>query len=122
MAKELADFRQGDTKRIRIDYGLGFDITGYEFFFTLKARFEDTVNVAQVKTIAGNHPADDAANGIAIIELPSDVSKLIPVGKYFYDIQRVIPGNPPDVLTILPSKENYKDKIEILPDVTQEVA
>lgn len=122
MAKELADFRQGDTKRIRINYGVGFDITGYEFFLTLKARFEDTINVAQVKTTAGNHPLDDVANGIAIIELPSDVSKSIPVGKYFYDIQRVIPGNPPDVLTILPSKENYKDKIEVLPDVTQEVA
>lgn len=122
MAKELADFRQGDTKRIRIDYGVGFDITGYEFFFTLKAKFEDTVNVAQVKTTAGDNPLDDVLNGVAIITLPSDISKSIPVGKYFWDIQRVIPGNPPDVLTILPSKEYYKEKIEILPDVTQEVA
>lgn len=122
MAAELSDFRQGDTKRIRIDYGTGFNITGYEFFFTLKTNFDDVANVAQVKTTAGSHPLDDVVNGIAIIELPSNISKSIPVGKYFWDIQRVIPGNPPDVLTLLPSKERYKEKIEVLHDVTQEVA
>jgi len=117
MAKELADFRQGDTKKIKIDYGDGFNITGYMFWFTLRDDFGTTI-VAQVSTTAGDHPLDDVANGIAYIQLESDVSKLIPAGKYVWDIQRSIPGTPPDVLTLLPTLKNVKDKIEVFEGVT----
>ena len=103
MAKELKDFRQGDTKVIKIDYGVGFDITGYIFFFTLRNEFTDAGFVAQVKTTAGDHALDDVANGIAYLVLPSDTSLTIPVAKYVWDVQRVIPGSPPDVLTLLPT-------------------
>jgi len=117
MAKELADFRQGDTKKIKIDYGTGFNITGYMFWFTLRDDF-GTVIIAQVETTAGDHPLDDVANGIAYIQLESDVSKTIPAGKYVWDIQRSIPGAPPDVLTLLPTLKNVKDKIEVFEGVT----
>ena len=110
MAKELADFRQGDTKKIKIDYGTGFDITGYQFWFTLRSDFGSAI-VAQVSTTAGDHALDDVANGIAYIQLDSDVSKEIPAGKYVWDIQRSIPAVPPDVLTLLPTLKNVKDKI-----------
>lgn len=118
MAKELADFRQGDTKTIKIDYGTGFNITGYKFWFTLKTEFADTTPVAQVVTTVGDHPLDDAANGVAYIELGSDVSKLIPSGAYYWDIQRSIPDTPPKVSTLLPTIKNAKDKISVVDGVT----
>lgn len=117
MAKELEDFRQGDTKKIKIDYGQGFDITGYKFWFTLREDFGSAI-VAQVSTVAGNHSLDDVANGIAYIQLESDVSKAIPTGKYVWDVQRAIPTTPPDVLTLLPTLKNVKDKIEVYAGVT----
>lgn len=117
MAKELSDFRQGDTKKIRIDYGTGFDITGYMFWFTLRDDF-NTAIVTQVSTTAGDHPLDDVLNGVAYIQLESDDSKLIPAGKYVWDIQRAIPGVPPDVLTLLPTLKNVKDRIIVYEGVT----
>lgn len=117
MAKELANFRQGDTKKIKIDYGVGFDISGYQFWLTMRADFGLAI-IAQVATTAGNHSLDDPLNGIAYIELPSDVSKAIPVGTYVWDVQRAIPGAPPDVQTLLPTLKNVDDKIEVFPGVT----
>lgn len=123
MAKELKDFRQGDTKVIKVDYGVGFDITGYIFWFTLRTDFDAVTPTAQVQTTAGSHALDDVANGIAYIELPSDVSLATPTGKYVWDIQRVIPGTPPNVLTLLPtikySSGSSEDRIEVLPHVTK---
>lgn len=119
MAKELSDFRQGDTKKIKIDYGTGFDITDYKFWLTLREDF-GTVIIAQTSTVAGDHPLDDVLNGIAILQMDSDVTKTIPAGKYVWDIQRAIPvaGQPPDVLTLLPTNKNVKDKIEVFDGVT----
>ncbi len=121
MAKELKDFRQGDTKNIRLDYGVGFSIVGYKFWFTLRTAFDDVNPIVQVATTAGNHPLDDVANGIAYLQLESDVSANIPVGKYFWDVQAATPSSPPVVTTLLPTIKNLKDKIEVLEQVTKVV-
>ena len=119
MAKELADFRQGDTKKIKIDYGTGFDITGYKFWFTLREELISNDIVAQVSTTVGDHPLDDPANGIAYIQMESDVTKTITPGEYVWDVQRVLPATtPPDVLTLLPTLKNAEDKIEVVAGVT----
>lgn len=119
MAKDLSNFRQGDTKKIKIDYGTGFDVTGYKFWFTLRNNFGDVTFVAQASTTAGDNPLDDIANGLVWLFLESDVSKLIATGKYFWDVQRAIPGTPPDVLTLIPLEKNLKDKISVLDHVTK---
>jgi len=119
MAKELADFRQGDTKRVKIDYGAGVDITGYKFWLTLRSEYGDPVIVAQASSVAGTQSLDDVLNGIAFVQLESDVTKLIPPGKYVWDVQRVVPGtSPPDVLTLAPSIKNFNDKVQVFQDVT----
>lgn len=123
MAKELTNFRQGDTKKIEVNYGTGVDISGYKFWFTLRSKFEGPI-VAQTITTAGANAAgpdlmDDILNGLVYLQMNSDITSLIPVGKYFWDIQRVRPNtNPPDVLTLRPTIKLSKDKIEILPQVT----
>lgn len=122
MAKYLNDFRQGDTKIIKIDYGIGVDITGWEFFFTMRSDFEDVTPItAQIKTTAGDHALDDVANGLAHIELDSTTSAAIPVNGYVYDVQRVKPNgaNPVSVLTLLPPVDDFDDIIKVAAQVTK---
>lgn len=122
MAEFLSDFRQGDTKIIKIDYGVGFDITGWDFFFTMRKDFEDgTPITAQVKTTAGNHSLDDVANGLAHLELDSITSAAIPADGYVYDVQRVKPNGalPVSVLTLLPPVSNFDDVLQVAPQVTK---
>lgn len=121
MAKELKDFRQGDTKIIRIDYGTGVDITGFKFWFSLRKEFDDTTPVSQTSTTAGNHSLDDVANGLAYIQLESDDSSLIPVDKYYWDVQAADTSSPPIVTTLLPTVKLVKDKIAVLEQVTKTV-
>lgn len=121
MAEFLSDFRQGDTKIIKIDYGTGNDITGWDFFFTMRDTFGvDSVIVAQVKTTAGDHTLDDVANGLAHLELDSESSALIPAGGYVYDVQRVKPNGakPVSVLTLIPTVEKFDDILTVAPQVT----
>ena len=122
MAKYLNDFRQGDTKIIKIDYGTGVDITGWDFMFTMRTDFEDATPItAQVKTTAGDHTLDDVANGLAHIELDSTTSAAIPVEGYVYDVQRVKPNGalPVSVLTLLPPVADYDDILTVAPQVTK---
>jgi len=122
MATYLKDFRQGDTKIIKIDYGVGVDITDWEFFFTMRVDFEEATPItAQVKTKAGDHGLDDVANGLAHIELDSTTSAGIPVGGYVYDVQRVKPNgaNPVSVLTLLPPVADFNDVLLVAAQVTK---
>lgn len=118
MAKYIKDFRQGETKTIKINYGAGCDITGWKFWFTLKKEFSDTVPVAQAEHIAGDNSDDDSINGIAYITFDSDESILVKPDKYYYDIRVSKGGTPPIIRTILPPIEDYKDKLQIFPAVT----
>lgn len=118
MASEISDFRLGDTKIIKLFYGTGISIVGYKHWFTLRSDFDGAI-VAQVSSLAGSHSLDDVANGLAYLQLESDVSKTIPAGDYLWDIQRSDTSvNPPVVHTLLPSLKKYKDKIKVLEGVT----
>lgn len=120
MANKLSNFRQGDTKTIRvIDTTVDVDITGRKMMFTLRSEFEDVDFVAQVITTAGDHTDDDIPNNTMIVEMGSDITKDIPVGHYYYDLQYVVSGTPPVVKTITPSEEFLRERIEVLPQVTK---
>lgn len=121
MAKELKDFRQGDTKVIKIDYGTGFDITGYKFWFSLRVDFDDANPTSQTSTTAGDHTLDDVANGVAYIQLESDDSISIPVGSYYWDVQASDAAAPPVITTLLPTIKLVKDKIAVLEHVTKTI-
>ena len=122
MAKHLTDFRQGDTKPIKINYGAGVDITGYVHMFTIRKDFADgTVITAQAISTAGNHTLDDVLNGLAHVELDSTVSSGIPPDCYIYDVQRVRPNGllPVHVLTLIPPVEDFDDLLLIAPQATK---
>jgi hypothetical protein len=118
MGEYVKDFRQGDTKVIKINYGAGVDITGWKFWFTLRKEIGDSTYVAQATTTAGDNPDDDPPNGLAYITLSSADSMTIPAAKYYYDVQVSKGGSPPVIKTILPPIESYKDRIEVVPGIT----
>ena len=119
MGTYVKDFRQGETKTIKINYGSGCDITGWKFWFTLRKEFNDTTFVAQATHTAGDDPNDDVANGLCYITMDSDVSELIPAGKYYYDVRVSKGGTPPVIRTIIPPIDDYKDKVEVVESVTK---
>lgn len=113
----IADFYRGDTKRYRFTFtdaaGAAVDITGWELWFTMKVNRTDLdVNaVIQVRHTVGNDLNDNAAGGIAFLTIPSTLTD-VAIGRYYYGIQRVIPGSPPDVRTL------ETDKVKVLQDIT----
>lgn len=122
MASKLTDFRQGDTKFVRIEYGDGVDITGYFHALTLRADFDDATPIAaQVKSTVGDHALDEALNGVAVLELDSTLSATLTPGAYVYDVQRVRPNgaNPLDVLTLDPTVDDIGNPVQVLFQVTK---
>jgi len=113
----LQNFRRGDTYKLKLNFP-GRDITGWLFTFTMKSALEDTIPALQITRTAGDGSNDDPANGIVYLEVDSLTSAALNPGNYFYDIQRVIPGNPPDVRTILPPITAPTEKIKVIPDVS----
>lgn len=111
MAKYITDFRAGDTKRLKISYGI--DITGYEFKLSLFTDFATTPEL-EVSTVAGDDPADVPLEGLVYLEIPSDVSATIVPNKYYYSVERIIAGSPPDIYTIIPEIKDYKDKVLVV--------
>jgi len=119
MSDYITDFRQGDSKVIKIEYGTGVDITGWKFWFTMKTELDASTIIAQVSTTAGDDALDDVLNGLVYITLDSSTSYDITPGKYYYDVQVSKGGNPPVIKTILPPIEDYKDKITVVPGLTK---
>lgn len=113
----IANFYRGDTKKYKFTFtdanGAPVNITGWEIWLTLKLDVAavDANAEMQVKHVVGNDVADDPVNGVANLTATS-VNTTIPVGTYQYDMQRVIPGSPPDVRTLL------RGKVKVLQDVT----
>lgn len=119
MAKELTDFRQGDTKLIKLNFGVGVDITGYKAWFTLRVLETDATPTAQAISTAGGNALDDILDGIMYVEMTSAQTKVIPVGKYLWDVQSSIPGSPPQILTVAPSVSRVKEKVSVLIQITK---
>lgn len=110
----LPDFFRGDTYSITLNFtdptsGQAIDITGYVFTITLKVNEADADPGALQKQVTASGPA--ALAGKVEVRLESDETG-IAVGPYFMDLQRTIPGSPPDVLTI------KKQVINVLQDIS----
>ena len=119
--QQLKDFRVKDTIRIRFKYPVGTDLTGYTFTLSLKKEYSDLAPTMSVATTAGSHPLDDLPNGVVFLEA-SSVDTDIPPGKYHFEIQRtkppVIVGGPPDVKTLIPTRDQHGDRVRALPSIT----
>jgi hypothetical protein len=114
---DIDDFYRGDTRVYKFVFtdsaGSAIDITGWHIWFTLKTdkTAADTAAALQVDHTVGDNVSDDAVAGTVYVTATSD-DTAITVGTYYYDFQRVIPGTPPDVKTILAGK------VKVLQDVT----
>lgn len=114
MATYLEDIRQGDTKVIRLDYGKEVDITGWKAYFILRENLDDTTNLYQVMTTAGDNAADDIANGLFHITLTAaDTAQLEPNSKGLAYAVKVDKGNG-IIKTLLPPLDDPNDKIKVI--------
>lgn len=113
----LSPFYRGDTKILRFAFtesdGKALDITGHELWFTLKRDLADPDEQAALQKRVIFPAGTDAAAGIGVLTLESGETGSIEPGTYFYDLQRVIPGTPPVVTTLM------SGRIAVLPDVTR---
>lgn len=115
----LLSIRQGDDYKIDFRLKNSADITGMRFFLTLKKSFDDSDSdaVLQHLHIAGEGIDDDAENGYCRIIVPAEKTTEIPAGKYFYDFQMTSAFG--EVFTILPKPEEYKVRLQVIPQVTR---
>ena len=114
MAKYLQDIRQGDSRTIRIDYGTGFIITGWTFYFTMKLDIDQVSADVEISTNVGDHAEDDALNGIVNIYVPDTVTAALAPNSYYYSIKRSDNDATPDIKTILPPIDDYKDRLKVV--------
>lgn len=115
MAKYLQDIRQGDSRTIKINYGDGFDISGWTFYFVMKLDLEQVDPDVFVTTTVGSHAEDDAANGIVNIVISSAITGALEPDSYYYSVKRSDGATTPDIKTILPPVEEYKDRLNVIP-------
>ena len=119
MAQFLQDIRQGDEYIIKINFGTTNNITGFEFWLTIKSDFDlpDSEAVLQFTTTAGDYSGDDPIHGLVYMVIPSSVTGAAEAGHYFYDLQ--CKTSTGEITTIVPPVDSYKDRILIAPEVTK---
>ena len=119
MAVFLQDIRQGDVYITKLNFGSANNITGYQFWLTIKEDFDlpDSQAVLSFHTTAGDYGGDDPAHGVAYLVIPPETTKLCTPGNYYYDLQCKTPDGT--IITIVPTVDRYKDKVVIAPEVTQ---
>ena len=95
----------GDTMHwivtFKDDSGAAIDTSGFDMYLILRDGI-DAASSTFIRTVTTTVPSgtDDAAAGRATITLAAEDSKDIPIGKYYYEFKRVLPGlTPPDVWT-----------------------
>lgn len=115
MAKHLPDFRVGDTYRLKIQYPEGTNLNGYRHWLTVRPDFGATP-VLEVESLFGDHSADEL--NIAYLEATPVQTALITAGRYVYDLQASSQNG--DIITLLPPVADYKDKLFIAPQVTED--
>lgn len=104
---------RGDTKSYRLNFP--YDVTGMVFSLTLKRDIDDLNSKADVSisTTAGDNTNDDPVNGIVYVTIPSTDSSRLSVAEYTMGIQKIIPGTPDVVTTLLVTT------IDVMADVLQ---
>lgn len=120
MATYIEDIRRGDDYKVKFNFGDN-NITDFEIWLTIKNAFTDTDAdaVLQYKIIAGSDSADTPLTGICYMHIPAALTKPLPIGSFFYDLQVRTPDG--QIATIAPPNEEYKDKIKIIPEITQAI-
>jgi hypothetical protein len=113
MATYLEDIRQGDTKVIRLDYGKAVDVTGWMGYFILRENLDDTTNLAQYETTAGDNPADDVLNGLFHITVTAAETAALEPHKGLVYAVKVDKGNGV-IKTLLPPTDEPNDKIKVV--------
>ena len=91
------------------------DITGWVLWFGLKSSLDDPDTEAIIQ-VQETMPADaNSTGGLGFITLGSDITDVEPA-TYYYGLQRVISGAPPQVTTL------QVGKLKILKEVNREVS
>jgi hypothetical protein len=121
MAKYLNDFRQGDTYKIKLNYGSDVDITDYEYWFVLKSSFEleDLDAELVTHTVAGDYVGDTPSTGVVYIVTDAISSLDTPSGKYYYGLKEISPTG--EVRTLVPPPEDYKDRLVVAPKLSDDL-
>ena len=108
----LSSFYRGDTKTFNLSFkdaaGLPIDITGHELWFTMKATEQDLDDKAVLQRKITFPTGIESENGTGTLTLDSDDTGAIAPGLYHYDIQKVIPENPPVVATLMSGQIRVK--------------
>ena len=117
MSNHLENFYRGDTLTLTLTFtdkitGDPVDITGWDVWLTLKNELSDLDAAAAMQVTLTVPAGPDAVNGIATFIATSE-DTAIPVATYKYDFQRVIPGSPPDVVTIVAGKVKCKQDVSL---------
>ncbi len=113
----LSAFYRGDTKVFNLSFkdsaGLPIDVSGHELWFTMKREITDIDenSVLQKKMIFPSGTQSEGGSGN--LTLDSTETGAIDPGTYFFDLQKVIPENPPVVATLM------SGKISVLADITR---
>lgn len=127
MSKYISSLRRGDTKQINVRRS-GVDATGNAvpvpflkgstLTFTLKFDL-DQAAILQIVHPVGSGPRDDIEAGICILSLPSNKTAALEPGKYYWDIQ-LVEDTPFGLATttLAPPPSDWKDRIEVVADVT----
>ncbi len=120
MSCELDNWRtqyRGDTWTIPVEAvldGVPENLTGCELWFTLKANLADPdPGVLQRRVFVPSNPA--AAAGVAEIVVPATLTAIVEPGYYYFDVQRIRPGAPNNVRTLVSGEFN------VIYDVTRTV-
>ena len=113
----LAPFYRGDTKVFNLSFkdsaGQPINLTGHELWFTMKKKESDKDDNAIIQKRVVFPAGSESEQGIGTFTLSSAESRLIAPDTYFYDIQKVIPENPPVVSTVM------SGRISVRADITR---
>ncbi|OSM07661.1 hypothetical protein [Magnetofaba australis] len=119
-ASNLAPFYRGDTKSFNLTFrdanGDPIDLSGHELWFTMKREIGDADDAAVLQKRIVFLPNAESAAGNGVLILDSSETSAIDPGTYYFDMQKVIPENPPLVTTLM------SGRVSVLPDVTQRVS
>lgn len=108
------DFTQGDDFRIKVSHNPVVDITGGQFRLTLKKN--ETGNpVLNVLYNVGDDTDDDAANGIAYVNIPASATSLVEPGEYYASLKRILNG---DTVTLVRTGMNDARKVKVFKNLT----
>lgn len=115
MNSNLSAFYRGDTKAMNLVFtGASgpVDLSNHEIWFSMKTSPADTDENAIIQkriTLGSN---EQTTRGSCVLTLTSAETKMIPPGTYYYDIQHVIPENPPIVAS-------FSGRVVVLADITR---